>query len=45
MALLEWVRSIATSRFVLTNSFSGAVFAVLSKRPFASVGLPGGKVG
>jgi len=42
---LAWVHQLAHSRFVLTNSFHGTVFAILARRPFATVSLGAGKEG
>lgn len=39
----EWLRRLAESRFVVTNSFHGTAFAVIFHRPFASVLLGGGE--
>lgn len=38
-----WLATIKASRFVLTNSFHGTVFAILMRKPFLVVGLPGTK--
>lgn len=38
-----WLASIKAARFVLTNSFHGTVFAILMRKPFLVVGLPGAK--
>jgi len=40
-----WVAMIATSSFVVTNSFHGTVLSILLKKPFLTVGLPGAKGG
>lgn len=39
----DWLKLVANSQFVVTNSFHGTVFAVLFQRPFIVVGLPGAK--
>ena len=39
-----WLSRIAHSRFVVTNSFHGTVFAILFHRPFVSLLLKGDKV-
>ena len=40
---VDWLRSLATSRFVVSNSFHGIVLSILHHRPFIAVGLPAGK--
>ena len=37
----DWLSELATAEFVVTNSFHGTAFAILLKRPFVVVGLPG----
>lgn len=38
MSPVQWVKSIATSQFVVTDSFHGCVFCILFHRPFIVVG-------
>lgn len=38
-----WLASIYDARYVITNSFHGAVFSILFKKPFVAVGLPSSK--
>lgn len=35
-----WIQSFKNSRFVITDSFHGTVFAILFNRPFISIGNP-----
>lgn len=37
----QWLASLATSRFVLTNSFHGTIFAILFHRPFIVLPVEG----
>lgn len=39
----EWVALLQRARFVVTNSFHGTVFALLSRQPFIVAGLTGDK--
>jgi hypothetical protein len=39
----EWLSHIQNSRFVVTNSFHGTIFAILFRRPFIAVSLSGRK--
>ena len=39
----EWVSLVKNSRFVVTNSFPGTVFALLLRKPFIVAGLTGEK--
>lgn len=41
----DWVRQIAHSSCVVTNSFHGTVFSIIFRKPFVVVGLPGAKAG
>lgn len=41
----EWVAYAAKAAFVVSNSFHGTVFAILFRRPFLTVGLPGKREG
>ncbi|WP_170106917.1 polysaccharide pyruvyl transferase family protein [Agitococcus lubricus] len=41
----DWLKLIANAKCVMTNSFHGTVFAILFKRPFLVIGLPGAKKG
>lgn len=38
-----WLRSLASARFVVSNSFHGIVLSILHHRPFIAVGLPAAK--
>lgn len=38
-----WIALVDRSAFVVTNSFHGTVFALLRRRPFLVVGLPGAR--
>ena len=42
-SIAEWIRSIATSKFVITRSFHGMVFSILHKRQFAVVASQNGR--
>lgn len=37
----EWVSQVARAGYVVSNSFHGTVFAILFRKPFVSVALPG----
>lgn len=39
----EWLSLVRNAGFVVTNSFHGAVFAIVFRKPFVVVGLPGSK--
>lgn len=41
MSIPSWLKTMAASRFVFTNSFHGIVFAILLKKPFISFPLTG----
>jgi len=41
----NWMALIKQSKFVVTNSFHGTMFAILFQKPFIVVGLPGKKSG
>ena len=40
---VDWLRSLVSSRFVVSNSFHGIVLSILHHRPFIAVGLPAAK--
>lgn len=39
----EWVAHVARARCVVSNSFHGTVFAILFRKPFVTVALPGAR--
>ncbi|OWU71515.1 hypothetical protein ATO3_18940 [Marinibacterium profundimaris] len=41
----EWVAYAQKAAFIVTNSFHGTVFAILFRKPFLTVGLPGKRAG
>lgn len=41
ISVSEWLRRIAQSHFVITNSFHGTIFAILFHKPFVSLLLKG----
>ncbi len=41
MGIYEWLNGIRNSKFVVTNSFHGTVFAILFHKPFISVQIKG----
>lgn len=42
-SVAEWIRSIASAKFVITRSFHGMVFSILHKRQFAVVASRNGR--
>jgi len=44
ISVFEWLFNIKNSRFVLTNSFHGAVFAIIFHKPFIVISVEGSKM-
>lgn len=42
---IEWLRTLARSRVVVSNSFHGVALSIILNRPFIAVGLPGKRMG
>lgn len=41
----DWLKLLINSKYIVTNSFHATVFAILYKKPFLVVGLPGSRAG
>jgi hypothetical protein len=44
LSVEEWISSIKSSKFVLTNSFHGAVFSVIYQKPFIVIPVEGSQM-
>lgn len=44
IGLIEWLYNVKNSRFVLTNSFHGAIFGIIFHKPFIVVPVEGSKM-